>query len=125
MKLWFLIYCNFTLCWQSAEEKIVGVGLRVKSLKEKLTDEFRQYMAVPLTNWRVNNVMQWWGQNEDKFPNVSKLARKYLAIPVSTAPSERVFSQLKLIVSAWSAKDGGWIQPGLNLFSFSDAMKTL
>ena len=42
--------------------------------------------------------MQWWGENEDKFPNVSKLARKYLAIPVSSAPSERVFSQLKLIV---------------------------
>ena len=70
----------------------------VKSLKEKLTDEFRHYMAVPVTNWRVNNVMQWWGENEEKFPNVSKLARKYLAIPASSAPSERVFSQLKLIV---------------------------
>lgn len=70
----------------------------VKSLKEKLTDEFRQYMAVPLTNWQVNNVMQWWGENEDKFPNVSKQARKYLAIPVSSALSAQVFSYLKLMV---------------------------
>ena len=36
--------------------------------------------------------MQWWGENEDKFPNVSKLARKYLAIPASSDPSERVLS---------------------------------
>ena len=100
MKLRYVLFVyDFTLCWQSTEEEIVEVsGLMVKSLKEILTDEFRQYMAVPLTNWRVNNVMQWWGENEDKFPNVSKLARKYLAIPASSAPSERVFSQLKLMV---------------------------
>ena len=79
----------------------------VKSLKEKLTDEFKQYMAVPLTKWRVNNVMQWWEENEDKFPNVSKLARKYLAIPVSSAPSERVFSQLKLIVERKRCMEDG------------------
>ena len=38
------------------------------------------------------------GERMSKFSNVSKLARKYLAIHVSSAPSERVFSQLKLIV---------------------------
>ena len=110
-----VIYYNFTLCWQSAEEEIVGVGLMVKSLKEKLTDELRQYMAVPLTNWQVNNVMQWWGENKDKFPNVSKLARKYLAIPVSSAPSEQVFSQLKLIVERKRRMDPARIESVLFL----------
>ena len=51
-----------------------------------------------MTNWRVNNVMEWWSEKEEKFPNIAKLAHKYLVIPVSSAPSERVLSQMKLIV---------------------------
>ena len=72
--------------------------MMAKSLRERLMDEFKEYMSLPMTNWRVNNVMEWWSDNEEKFPNIAKLARKYLAIPASSAPSERVFSQMKIIV---------------------------
>ena len=72
--------------------------MMAKSLRERLMDEFREYMSLPMTNWRVNNIMEWWSDNEEKFPNIAKLARKYLAIPASSAPSERVFSQMKIIV---------------------------
>ena len=37
-------------------------------------------------------------QHEVHFPHVAKLARKYLSIPVSTAPAERVFSTAKNIL---------------------------
>ena len=52
-------------------------------------------MLEPQTNWRVNDVMQWWSDHE---ANIVLLALKYLAIPASSAPSERVFSQLKLVI---------------------------
>ena len=34
------------------------------------------------------------------FPHIALLALKYLAIPASSAPSERVFSQLKLVIDS-------------------------
>ena len=36
-------------------------------------------------------ILQWWG-NAAFYPRLSILAKKYLAIPVSYVPSERVFS---------------------------------
>jgi hypothetical protein len=36
--------------------------------------------------------LQWWRQHHCRFPYISKLALKVLAIPATSAPSERVFS---------------------------------
>ena len=41
--------------------------------------------------------LAWWKLHDSRFPRISKLARKYLAIPASSAPSERVFCRAKLI----------------------------
>ena len=37
--------------------------------------------------------LAWCKMHDGQFPTIAKLARKYLAIPVSSAPSERVFSR--------------------------------
>ncbi|KAL5515927.1 hypothetical protein EMCRGX_G001172 [Ephydatia muelleri] len=41
--------------------------------------------------------LAWRKMHDGQFPPIAKLARKYLAIPASSAPSERVFSRAKLI----------------------------
>ena len=41
--------------------------------------------------------LEWWEMHDGQFATIGKLARKYLAIPASSAPSERVFSRAKLI----------------------------
>ena len=69
-----------------------------RSARDCIEDEFKRYMLEPQTNWRVNDVMQWWSDHEANFPHIALLALKYLAIPASSAPSERVFSQLKLVI---------------------------
>ena len=38
------------------------------------------------------DLLQWWKTNETRFKSASRAARKYLAIPATSAPSERVFS---------------------------------
>jgi len=46
-----------------------------------------------------NNPLDWWRIKENKYPNVWKLARCVLAIPATSAPSERVFSAAANIVN--------------------------
>ena len=41
--------------------------------------------------------LQWWREHKSEFPLLAKIARRYLAIPASSAPSERIFSKLGII----------------------------
>ena len=55
----------------------------------RIEDEFRRYLKEVGINFRRDDPMVW--SHELYFPQVAKLARRYLAaIPASTAPSERV-----------------------------------
>ncbi|KAL5488985.1 hypothetical protein EMCRGX_G018020 [Ephydatia muelleri] len=44
-------------------------------------------------------VLLWWKAQVDKYPNLSALARRILAIPATSAPSERLFSQSSLLLT--------------------------
>lgn len=39
--------------------------------------------------------MQWWKAKQSTYPILAQLARKYLAIPSSSASAERTFSALQ------------------------------
>jgi hypothetical protein len=43
--------------------------------------------------------LQWWRLHQFRFPHLSKLALKFLAIPATSAPSERVFSTAGLTIA--------------------------
>ena len=47
---------------------------------------------------RKVNALEWWRQNQAEFPNLSKMAQDYLAIPATSVPSERVFSDVGQLV---------------------------
>ena len=36
------------------------LSLRQLSIKETVEDEFRRYLQAESTNWRSNEVMEWW-----------------------------------------------------------------
>ena len=38
------------------------------------------------------DIFVWWGLNEERFPNLARMAAQYLGIPASSAAAERVFS---------------------------------
>ena len=38
------------------------------------------------------NILHWWRDHEKVLPNLSKVAKKVLTVPASSAKSERVFS---------------------------------
>ena len=45
------------------------------------------------------NLLLWWKVNAHRYPIISCIARKYLAIPATSVPSERAFSSTGHIVN--------------------------
>ena len=45
------------------------------------------------------SVLEWWKINSTNYPNFSRLAKKYLCIPATSCPSERLFSTSGNIVT--------------------------
>ena len=43
--------------------------------------------------------MDWWQLNGDRYPNLAKLARKYLCVPATSVASELIFSKSGEILS--------------------------
>ena len=60
------------------------------------TDEVDRYQNFQGTN--MPNPILFWKNNEDQFPGLSKLARKYLATPAGSTESERLFSKAGFVV---------------------------
>jgi hypothetical protein len=46
-----------------------------------------------------SNPLDWWRVHKDDFPHLANLSIKYLAIPATSAPSERVFSTAGLTIA--------------------------
>ena len=61
--------------------------------------ELSQYKKEPYINAR-ENPLTWWRQNNERYPSLAILAKKYLCIPATSVLSERVFSTAGDIVTA-------------------------
>jgi hypothetical protein len=59
--------------------------------------EFNTYRRLPPIT-RKQNPYEWWKIHSPQIPRLALLARMYLALPASSAPSERVFSRLNVTV---------------------------
>lgn len=60
-----------------------------EGIRDQITRELQRYIAEPTS--RID-CMKWWKTMEPVFPHVAVLARKYLCVPASSVPSERIFS---------------------------------
>ena len=61
-------------------------------------DELERYWAEPPIPLSEDPLL-WWGGKERSFPKLFRLAMRFLCIPATSVPSERVFSAAGLIVS--------------------------
>ena len=74
---------------QSAIEKALSrVGLKFDTVSE--IDKYKAHPTVP----EHVDPLQWWNANSAEYPVLSRMAKRYLAIPASSAASERAWSML-------------------------------
>ena len=67
----------------------------VSPSQDESCDELKDYLLEKAFNM---DALQWWKENETKYPRIATVARKVLAVPANSVPSERVFSSAGLLV---------------------------
>jgi hAT family C-terminal dimerisation region/Domain of unknown function (DUF4413) len=63
----------------------------IKRRRLQEADELTGYLAEPVIDDKAD-VLGWWRENAGRYPVLARIARDYLAIPASSASSERAFS---------------------------------
>ena len=61
--------------------------------------EVRWYTSLPATKDKNEDPLQWWQKNKNTFPHLANVVKKYMAIPATSVPSERLFSVAGNIVT--------------------------
>ena len=79
---------------EELEDEDPGQDGRDDAVRNELLAYFRE-KQIP----KDKNPLQWWKENETKFPALAVVAKSYLAAPVTSTPSERLFSAAGSIVS--------------------------
>ncbi|CAF1024858.1 unnamed protein product [Didymodactylos carnosus] len=84
----------------------LSTPLSSSSVLSQLITRQRSSTSSELTEYLAENELRqqtcplvWWGQNKSRFPTIAKIARKYLCVPATSTPSERVFSISGIITS--------------------------
>ena len=67
--------------------------------QQQLHRELQMYIYYSTPLAPNQNPLEWWQANRLAYPNIFSLAMQYLAIPATSAESERLFSLAKLYMT--------------------------
>jgi hypothetical protein len=61
-------------------------------------DMYLEDALVPLREGEIFDVLKWWKRNVENYPVLAKMARDFLAIPLSSVASESTFSTAGMVI---------------------------
>lgn len=68
---------------------------RRRLLDTPYDDELTEYLALPQIEFdAIADPLEWWKEHAKRYPNLSIMARQYLACPATSATVERLFSKV-------------------------------
>ena len=71
--------------------------------QEKIKQQLDCYLSHPELEME-ENPLDWWRVEHQRYPNLAKLAQKYICVCATSVPAERIFSIAGQIVSDRSAR---------------------
>jgi len=60
-------------------------------------DELELLLSEPLVDYKTSSPFKWWHDSKGRFPLLAQVARRFLSAATTSVPSERLFSQAKLV----------------------------
>ncbi len=85
--------------WERFDKETEEQGPLQAALPDISDSDLRNYFSLPLEP-RSSDPFSWWQkEGKRKFPHLFSLAMKYLSIPATSVPSERVFSAAGEVIS--------------------------
>ena len=88
---------NSSLMFSFFSRSLNTSNVRSKNNSNEI-DRYRQ--VEELLVHESNDPLIWWKANCNAYPNLSVLAQKYLSIPATSVPSERLFSDAGIHVTS-------------------------
>ena len=88
-----------TLGSVTSMRKLMQTPSAAQSPRDRVTKEIDRYLQFQTIDGD-DDPLEWWKAHVREFPLLSQLARRYLATPASSAPTERLFSKAGQVVSS-------------------------
>ena len=76
--------------------------------------EFDRFPREPVIN-SAEHSLEWWKRNQENFPSIAKFTRKYLCIPASSVPAERIFFTAGLVINQQRCS---WLPENVDMLIF-------
>ena len=83
--------------WQFFDQQVAQASAK-RSISSEITIEKQQYLRINNLE-RKQDPLEWWKRNCHLYPHISRLIKKYLSLPGTSVPSERIFSKAGQLVS--------------------------
>lgn len=80
--------------WKKAKQDLLSKHVNATSNPDREIQQYRCLSIAP------DDVLAWWCTQQETYPRLSMLARVILALPATSASSERIFSTAGLMVNA-------------------------
>lgn len=80
--------------WKKAKMDLLSKHIGSAPTQDREIQQYRCLIVAP------DDVLAWWRTQEETFPRLAMLARIIMAVPATSAPSERIFSTAGLTISA-------------------------